>query len=211
MLNTKENSIGAKSISIRFWKLYIYNQLQLVFLSLFLLALVAVSFAVYPAIIGWIFDALEKGDTNLLFKLAIFIILVASVKAFAVYRQIEVVNKLVLSIIKKIQIQMTEFLISSDVALTTSQPSGHYVSRIVNDLNLVRDALVRVANSLIKDSLTLLAMIILMFWYDWLLTILVLCVFPLAVYPIIKIGLNQRKASHSLQTHMEALVSHKFR
>ena len=207
MVNPNSNNLSAKTIISRFWNDYIKPKKSLVILCLSLLALVAISYAFYPALIGFVFDALEAKNTNLLFQLAGLIVLISIVKAFAVYRQIQVVNKLVFSIIEEIQYKMTSKLIEADLSLITSQPPGHFVSRIVNDLNLIRDALVRVANSFVKDSLTLIAMICLMCWYDWFLAFLVLCVFPIAIYPIIRIGLDQRKASYNLQNHMENLIS----
>ena len=207
MVDPNSNNLSAKTIINRFWNDYIKPKKSLVILCLSLLALVAISYAFYPALIGFVFDALEAKNTNLLFQLAGLIVLISIVKAFAVYRQIQVVNKLVFSIIEEIQYKMTSKLIEADLSLITSQPPGHFVSRIVNDLNLIRDALVRVANSFVKDSLTLIAMICLMCWYDWFLAFLVLCVFPIAIYPIIRIGLDQRKASYNLQNHMENLIS----
>ena len=207
MVDPNSNNLSAKTIISRFWNDYIKPKKSLVILCLSLLALVAVSYAFYPALIGFVFDALEAKNTNLLFQLAGLIVLISVVKAFAVYRQIQVLNKLVFSIIEEIQYKMTSKLIEADLSLITSQPPGHFVSRIVNDLNLIRDALVRVANSFVKDSLTLIAMICLMCWYDWFLAFLVLCVFPIAIYPIIRIGLDQRKASYNLQNHMENLIS----
>ena len=207
MVDPNSNNLLAKTIINRFWNDYIKPKKSLVILCLSLLALVAVSYAFYPALIGFVFDALEAKNTNLLFQLAGLIVLISIVKAFAVYRQIQVVNKLVFSIIEEIQYKMTSKLIEADLSLITSQPPGHFVSRIVNDLNLIRDALVRVANSFVKDSLTLIAMVCLMCWYDWFLAFLVLCVFPIAIYPIIRIGLDQRKASYNLQNHMENLIS----
>ena len=207
MVDSNSNNLSAKTIINRFWNDYIKPKKSLVVLCLSLLALVAVSYAFYPALIGFVFDALEAKNTNLLFQLAGLLVLISIVKAFAVYRQIQVVNKLVFSIIEEIQYKMTSNLIEADLSLITSQPPGHFVSRIVNDLNLIRDALVRVANSFVKDSLTLIAMICLMCWYDWFLAFLVLCVFPIAIYPIIRIGLDQRKASYNLQNHMENLIS----
>ena len=207
MVDPNSNNLSAKTIISRFWNDYIKPKKSLVILCLSLLALVAISYAFYPALIGFVFDALEAKNTNLLFQLAGLIVLISIVKAFAVYRQIQVVNKLVFSIIEEIQYKMTSKLIEADLSLITSQPPGHFVSRIVNDLNLIRDALVRVANSFVKDSLTLIAMICLMCWYDWFLAFLVLCVFPIAIYPIIRIGLDQRKASYNLQNHMENLIS----
>ena len=207
MVDPNSNNLSAKTIISRFWNDYIKPKKSLVILCLSLLALVAISYAFYPALIGFVFDALEAKNTNLLFQLAGLIVLISIVKAFAVYRQIQVVNKLVFSIIEEIQYKMTSKLIEADLSLITSQPPGHFVSRIVNDLNLIRDALVRVANSFVKDSLTLIAMVCLMCWYDWFLAFLVLCVFPIAIYPIIRIGLDQRKASYNLQNHMENLIS----
>ena len=207
MVDQNSKNLPAKTIINRFWKDYIKPKKSLVILCLSLLGLVAVSYAFYPALIGFVFDALEAKNINLLFQLAGLIVLISIVKAFAVYRQIQVVNKLVFSIIEEIQYKMTSKLIEADLSLITSQPPGHFVSRIVNDLNLIRDALVRVANSFVKDSLTLIAMICLMSWYDWFLAFLVLCVFPIAIYPIVRIGLDQRKASYNLQNHMENLIS----
>lgn len=86
-------SSSKKSIIIRFWYDYIKPKKSLVILCLVLLALVAFSFAIYPAIIGWVFDALGAKDTRLLYQLAVLIIVVSIIKAFAVYRQIQVVNK----------------------------------------------------------------------------------------------------------------------
>ncbi len=77
----------------------------------------------------------------------------------------------------------------------------------MNDLNLVREAVVRLANNLVRDMLTALVMIGVMFWFSWLLSLLVLAVYPLAMRPIILIGNRQRKASASLQVHMGKVTS----
>ena len=197
----------AKNIIIRFWKFYLLPKIYLVILCFTLLVLVSLSFTLYPAIIGWVFDAIEAGDTKSLTQLSFFLISVAFLKAIVVFLQITNINKLVLSIIERIQNEMVSALINSDLEYILSQPSGHFVSRITNDLNMVRDALVRVINNFVKDSLTLIAMICLMAWYNWILALLVLIIFPIAVFPIVKIGLKQRVASLNLQEHLEKLLA----
>ena len=197
----------AKNIIIRFWKFYLLPKIYLVILCFTLLILVSLSFTLYPAIIGWVFDAIEAGDTKSLTQLSFFLISVAFLKAIVVFLQITNINKLVLSIIERIQNEMVSALINSDLEYILSQPSGHFVSRLTNDLNMVRDALVRVINNFVKDSLTLIAMICLMAWYNWILALLVLIVFPIAVFPIVKIGLKQRVASLNLQEHLEKLLA----
>ncbi|PDH55103.1 MAG: ABC transporter permease, partial [SAR116 cluster bacterium MED-G06] len=44
-------------------------------------------------------------------------------------------------------------------------------------------------------------------WLDWLMALIVLFVYPLAMQPIIRIGARQRKASGNLQEHMEGVTS----
>ena len=55
--------------------------------------------------------------------------------------------------------------------------------------------------------LTIFVMVGVMFWFSWLLSVLVLAVYPLAMRPIIRIGNRQRKASGELQEHMETVTS----
>jgi subfamily B ATP-binding cassette protein MsbA len=89
----------------------------------------------------------------------------------------------------------------------TREPAGSFMSRIMNDLNLVREAFVRLANNLVRDILTVIVLIGAMLWLDWLMTLVVMAVYPLAMQPIIRIGNRQRKASGNLQTHMEGVTS----
>ena len=77
----------------------------------------------------------------------------------------------------------------------------------MNDLNLVREAFVRLANNLIRDILTVIVLIGAMLWLDWLMALVVMAVYPLAMQPIIRIGNRQRKASSNLQSHMEDVTS----
>ena len=61
----------------------------------------------------------------------------------------------------------------------------------MNDLNLVREAFVRLANNLVRDILTVIVLIGAMLWLDWLMTLVVMAVYPLAMQPIIRIGNRQ--------------------
>ena len=102
---------------------------------------------------------------------------------------------------------MARTLIEADLQTISGEPAGVFISRIMNDLNLVREALVRLANNLVRDSLTIVVLIGAMIWLDWLMALVVIGVYPLAMGPIISIGNRQRKASGDLQTHMESVTS----
>ena len=208
-----------KVIVRRFWRDWVLCYRSRLVLIFVLMVLVAATGGAYPALIRHVFDVLAGGaelaasssgfmrldDPFVLIPLTI--ILLSSVKAAAMYFQVLTVNSLALKITTDIQKAMAHRLIDADLATVTAEPAGAFISRIMNDLNLVREAFVRLANNLVRDVLTIFVMVGVMFWFSWLLSILVLAVYPLAMRPIIKIGNRQRKASGELQEHMETVTS----
>lgn len=181
-----------------------------------LMVIVACAGGIYPALISHIFDRLDNPATpafyadwfgNSLLVIPAAIILIAAVKAIAMYYQVLFVNALALKVTTALQKQMMAHLIDADLSVHAAQPAGSFISRIMNDLNLVREAVVRLSNNLVRDLLTALVMIAVMFWFSWLLSLLVLAVYPLAMRPIIAIGNRQRKASSNLQEHMGKVTS----
>ena len=208
-----------KVIVKRFWRECVARYKQRLVLIFLLMVIVAATGGAYPALVRHVFDVLAAGperaspvdrainldDPFVLIPFAI--ICLASIKGVAMYFQVLKVNNLALRVITDIQKAMAHSLIDADLATVSAEPAGAFISRIMNDLNLVREAFVRLANNLVKDVLTIIVMIGVMFWFSWLLSVLVLAVYPLAMRPIIKIGNRQRKASGALQEHMETVTS----
>ena len=208
-----------KVIIKRFWRDWVVCYKQRLVLVFLLMVLVAATGGAYPALIRHVFDVLAAGperkaaadalinldDPFVLIPLAI--ICLASVKGVAMYFQVLSVNSLALRVTTDIQKAMAHRLIDADLATVMAEPAGAFVSRIMNDLNLVRETFVRLANNLVRDVLTIFVMVGVMFWFSWLLSVLVLAVYPLAMRPIIQIGNRQRKASGALQEHMETVTS----
>ena len=146
------------------------------------------------------------GHCNIIWMASI-IILFALVKGIALFAQTVMVNSLALRVSTDLQKDMASTLIEADLQTISREPAGVFMSRIMNDLNLVREALVRLANNLVRDSLTIAVLIGVVIWLDWLMALVVIGVYPLAMGPIISIGKRQRKASGDLQTHMESVTS----
>ena len=116
------------------------------------------------------------------------IILLTFVKAISMYFQIIMVNSLSLKITTNIQKRMFSKLIDSDLYQILSKPVGSLVSRIMNDLNILRETIVRLVNNLIRDVLTIIVMICMLFWFNWMLSLVILAIYPIAIRPIILIG-----------------------
>ena len=186
----------------RLWCDWISSRKKDISLALALMAVVSATAAAYPALIRYVFDALGDASPSLIWQVPPLIIGLTFIKGISMYFQVRQVNKLALLITASIQKAMAAHLIRADLALVMSAPAGEFVSRLMNDVLVVREAIIRLANNLIRDVLTIISMIGMMIWFDWLLTLIVLGVYPLAMQPIIKIGNKQRKQSSHLQEHM---------
>ncbi len=203
---------STKLILRRLWADWLAPMRALILLILLLMVIVAATGAAYPALIQTVFDGLagtsERISLQELFWLVpLAIILLASIKAAAMYFQVLAVNRLALRAGTAIQKAMADQLIEADLAVLGEEPAGSYVSRMMNDVILVREAILRLANNLVRDLLTVAAMVAMMFWFDWLLSLVVLAVYPLAMRPVIAIGKRQRAASGALQAEMAGAVA----
>ena len=179
--------------------------------AIFLMVIVAVSGAVYPAIIQQVFNHLAGEKTifqyNFLTLVSLSIICIALIKAVAMYLQIITVNRFAQSIATAMQTKMMSHLIIADLSVISQHSSGVFISRIMNDVNLIKEAVVRLSNNLIRDSLTILVMIGMLFWFDFWLSVLVLAIYPIAFQPILRIGRKQRGHAKRLQITMEEMTS----
>ena len=205
---TPPQSMSNKIIMRRIWRGWVVPYLPRLIGALLLMALVAGTASAYPLLTKYIFNALADGRAAEIIWLAPPVIFVfALVKGLALFAQTVMVNALALRVSTDLQKDMAKNLIEADLQTISGEPAGVFMSRIMNDLNLVREAFVRLANNLVRDSLTVIVLVGAMFWLDWLMAFVVLAVYPLAMQPIIRIGNRQRKASGNLQTHMEDVTS----
>ena len=198
----------SRTILLRLWRGWVRPYLGRLIAAFVLMAIVAGSASAYPLLTRYIFNALADGRASEVIWLAPpAIVILALVKGLALFAQTVQVNALALRVTTDLQKDMARTLIEADLAVLSREPAGAFMSRIMNDLNLVREAAVRLANNLVRDLLTVIVLIGAMVWLDWLMAVVVLAVYPLAMQPIIRIGTRQRRASGNLQEHMEEVTS----
>ena len=167
--------------------------------------IVSITASAYPYLIQIVFDNLIEKDSSIMAPF--FIALLAVLRGIVMYLQIKQVAKIALKIGIDIQKQLSNHILYSDVSIVTKISSGNHTSRIMNDVYLIRDGIEKAINNLVKDSLTILFLLGYLMWLDWLLSLLVIFIYPLALRPIIIIGKKQRFFAKSLQEHLESLTS----
>ncbi len=199
---TKKNSILLKKLYFDFVKKFSFQLL----IAFFLLVLVSLTASAYPYLIQNVFDKLIDNKVSWE-HLPILIAVLALIRGLGMYYQIKVVSKIALSIGLDIQKKLSNHILTSDLLDIMDIASGNHISRIMNDVNLLREGIERSINNLIRDTLTIIILVIYLFWLDWILTLFVIILYPLALRPIINIGKKQRNFAFNLQNHLEDLTS----
>ena len=196
-----------KVILKNFWKDFVSKYSVDIFLAFLLLILVAITASIYPYLIQLVFDGLLDNKNNIWMVLPFIISSVAIIRGIAMFFQIKQVSKISLSISVDIQKKLSNHLINSDLVDLGKFSSGNHVSRIMNDVILIRDGFERSINNLIRDALIIIALMSYLIWLDWLLSLLVFIIYPIALKPIFKIGRKQNTVATALQEQMEIVTS----
>lgn len=81
------------------------------------------------------------------------------------------------------------------------------MSRITNDVNIVKAMVSTAVTSIIKDSFTITALLFVVFYRDWKLACWAIGVFPIVFYPVVYFGRKVRRVSTGCQEAMAGLNS----
>ena len=173
-------------------------ELSLTFLFIILTSLTtaATAWLLDPAIK----EIFENKNTKMLYIIPIAIILTFIIKAFAVYGTRIVTIKVGIKIIKNIQTLMAKKFLLSDISHITKKHSGRYLSNFTNDTGVLFAVLTGAVVTLFKESFTLIALLGLMFYHDWQLSLLAIIMIPIAAISSKNLGKKMgKKVSISLE------------
>lgn len=109
-------------------------------------------------------------------------------------------------IVADLRAQLNQHIQSLSLSFFNRTPSGTIVSRVANDVAMVRGALTDGVASLLKDSSSLLVLIGVAFYQDWFLALIAFVVFPASVLPVINMSKRLRKFARRGQESMGNLT-----
>ena len=146
-------------------------------------------------------------DASLLLLLGGAALVLALIKGFADYGQTVLMNRVGQRVIADIQIASFARLLRADLAYFNATSSGLLISRLTNDVGLLRNAAGNVLAGIGRDAVTVAFLVGLMFYQDWVLALIAFFAFPLAIRPIIGIGRRMRRVSANTQAEMGQLTT----
>ncbi len=182
---------------------YLMSHKLKIILALFMMVISAGATGLHAWLVRPALDeVLIKGNKEMLFLIPIAIIIVTLCKGLATYTHSYQMSKVAHSIIAKLQTQMFEKLMYLNMKFYNDSKSGNLISRLINDTYYLRLAIVKSVTGIIKDVLVIIFLLGNMFYQSWTLTLFAFFAFPLAIWPIRKIGKSIRKITYTIQNEI---------
>jgi len=190
----------SKDIIKRLYKDYSKKFLNKIFLSGFFSILVAAS----TAAIAWLLDpAIKKifidKDQTLIFLIPAFIVVAFSAKGISLY--LAKANMIFVGeeIKKLLQFDMISSLIKADTKVIDKKHSGKFISNLTYDVTHITNFLSDAVLALFKDSLTLIGLLVVMFYQNWKLSLISIIMIPLATTAARSLGKRVGKVATEAQ------------
>ncbi len=198
---------STRSLLKRLVRDYLRPYYRLLAWAIFFMVLSSAMTAAFAKLVEPILDeVLVKGRESMILPVGLSVFLVFLVSGWATYIHTLQMNKIGQSIVADIQRDLFGRFMGLDLRFFHDNPSGELVSRIVNDVNILRGTVSDGLTGIGKSLLTLVLLVGLMFWQDTHLTILVFVIFPVTAYVVGKVGRKLRKISVTTQVETATMM-----
>ena len=183
----------------------LYNQYTGRFIiKIILAAFLSVLVAISTSATAWLLDpAIEKifinKDQTLIILIPIAIILAFTTKGISLYFAKLIMINVGEEVKKIIQIDMLKSFIKADTETIENKHSGNYISNLNFDVQQITRMLSDAFLSLFKDGLTLIGLLVVMFYQNWKLSLIAMIMIPLASITAKVLGKRMGKVSTQAQ------------
>jgi subfamily B ATP-binding cassette protein MsbA len=168
--------------------------------EIFIIFLFVVITAAMTAVTAWLLDPaikkifIEKNE-KMLIIIPLAIIITFLIKSLAIFIVRMTTIKVAFKVLKNIQVLMTSKILISDLSHLIEKHSGKFISNFANDTRVLLGTVMAFSLSLVKESFTLIALLGVMFYQDWQLSLVAIIMIPIAAFASKAIGKKMQKAA----------------
>ncbi|MEZ5774254.1 MAG: ABC transporter ATP-binding protein [Hyphomicrobiaceae bacterium] len=197
----------ASALLKRFLKDWVRGRIGELAVCFALMAVVAAASGAYGLIVKYAFNALGGGDFSSMWPIIGAILGITMARSLALYLQVVVTNKTVMRMTVELQKAVYAHLLKADFARLARDTPGHLVSRLTNDIQAIQLAATAALNTSVRDILTIIATVGVMFYIDPVLTLIVLGIYPVAVLPVMRMGQRLRRVARRTQAELADMTA----
>jgi len=163
--------------------------------------------------IAWLLDpAIKKlfieKDQTLILIIPLAIILAFSAKGISLYLAKVLMIGVAEDIKKDIQKDMVSSLVKADITAIDNKHTGKFISNLTYDTSLIVSLMSTALLSIFKDSVTLIGLLIVMFYQNWKLSLIAIIMIPLASVAAKTLGKRIGKVTTEAQVKSGELNKH---
>jgi len=206
-LQRSPNPASSASLIARLWRQFVRPHSAMLWALVPVLIVVALTATAYGFIMKLTTDALSEGRTDVLTFAPLAVIGATTLRAAAIWGAAVLSQGLGLKVLRDLQSAMFRALTRADFARTQREESGRHVSRFTNDINVIAEGLVRGAQAVLRDALTLIGAVASIIYFDWAIALLVVGVFLLASGPLNSIAKRARRQTEAAQNQLGGLTA----
>jgi len=151
-------------------------------------------------------DVFAKKNATTLSWLPLLIIVVFAFRGLMNFGQSYLGDYVGLRIINDVRNALNRHLQSLSISFFHRHPTGILISRVNNDVVLLRSALTDALASFIRDSTSLIALVTVAFLKDWVLASIAFVVFPASVLPVMRLSKKIKRFTKRSQISTGALT-----
>jgi subfamily B ATP-binding cassette protein MsbA len=150
-------------------------------------------------------DIFIRQDATKLYLFPLLIIGLYVVRGLSDYVQSYFIQLLGQRVVRDLRNELFAHMQRLSLAYFHTHHTGTLMSRIIHDISLMQQAMSTAVNTLLRQSVTMLALIGVAFYRDWFLAMCATLVLPLASFCVIEIGRRLRRLSRRSQEEMGRL------
>ncbi|AFM25775.1 ABC transporter ATP-binding protein [Desulfomonile tiedjei] len=166
------------------------------------LATASLAYLVEPALD----DIFLKKDLAMLIFIPLIVAVVYVVKGVCDFAQYYLMAYVGQSVIRDLREEMFTKLEQMSVGFFVRHSTGELLSRMNNDVSLVQGAMTSAITGIVRDAVTVIALICVVFYRDFTLALMAMVVFPLAVYPLLSFGKRLKRYSRRMLVSLEDIT-----
>jgi subfamily B ATP-binding cassette protein MsbA len=150
-------------------------------------------------------DMIAGKDASALIAIPAMFVSLAIARALIQIAQTNIVNRVGHGLVSQIQVQLFQRLVHADLARLRTTHSGAYVSSVLFDAGLIRQAATDGVVKYTQQFLTAAFLFASLIWMDWLLGLMVLSIAPLATIVIRRFSKRAKKAIRGAMAETSSL------
>ncbi len=110
-------------------------------------------------------------------------------------------------ILKDLRFDLYKHYLELPLGFFSEERKGNLISRIINDVQIVKDSLIAVVNSMFRDPPSIIVYSIVLFLFSWKLTIIIFLLAPVTAFILSRVGNSLKRSSIKSQKQISDITS----